>query len=52
MNDTYKADNIISSLTILQHDLEGYVKLMWPQKLHDYIKVKEDALKLLKNVYL
>ena len=50
MNDTYKADNIISSLTILQHDLEGYGKIMWPQELHDYIKVKEDALKLLKNV--
>ena len=50
MNDTYKADNIISSLTILQHDLEGYGKIMWPSELHNYIKTKEDALKVLKNV--
>jgi hypothetical protein len=50
MNDTYTTDNIISSLTILQHDLEGYGKIMWPQELHNYIKMKEDALKVLKNV--
>lgn len=49
MNDTYKADDIIGSLSILQHDLKGHGKIMWPQEIHDYIKAKEDALKALKN---
>ena len=52
MNDTYKADDIIGSLSILQHDLKGHGKIMWPQEIHDYIKVKENALKALKNVSL
>jgi len=48
MNKKYNTDNIISSLTLLEQDI-GNGKIAWPQELHNYIKIKEDGLKALKN---
>tara|TARA_R100000773_G_scaffold21414_1_gene18994 strand:+ start:7902 stop:8492 length:591 start_codon:yes stop_codon:yes gene_type:complete len=49
MNKKYNSDNIIISLEVLEEDMQGK-KIMWPPELHNYIKTKEDALKVLKNV--